>query len=325
MDSPELLALQSQLQRLESLAEKLDSIRSAPTAILNLRPLSDIAVRHDQIKEKQDKLNSPITESFEHVKKFCEVVEAEELQAVLKVVNERGDVDSKSLDWKAIRESRKRKHALPPDEPPSKVDESASGSQTQSFPPLAEHAKRVAPSTLFDYIKSRNRRNSKSTLRIWVPHNPPPALGDIVVLRFTIVDVLFAYLTLEVSDDGATGSESAYAIESVNVFGSREQKQPHSHSEYSVFKKLTQFISGVLASHPDMPLQSLISLLDSCKDLFLVPCKSCARVLSENHIPPVARLWRPAESKNSHGDEVQVLEDLQEGEWHPRHPTCLRK
>lgn len=110
MESPELATLQSQLQRLESLAEKLDSIRNAPSAILNLKLLFDgPQARLDQAKEKPTKVNSPVAESFESVKNFCEAVEAEDLQTVLKTVNERAEADSKGLDWKSVRESRKHR------------------------------------------------------------------------------------------------------------------------------------------------------------------------------------------------------------------------
>lgn len=107
MESPELTSLQSQLQRLESLAEKLESIRDAPAALLNLKLLYDgPQARLDQAKEKQ---TSPVTESFESIKTFYEAVEAEDLQTLLKTVNERAEADSKGLAWKSVRESRKRR------------------------------------------------------------------------------------------------------------------------------------------------------------------------------------------------------------------------
>lgn len=53
--------------------------------------------------------------------------------------------------------------------------------------------------------------------------------------------------------------------------------------------------------------------LASYDDLFVRRCSACQRVISaEGHIPPVARVWLPAER------------EVDEGSWDARHPSCLQ-
>lgn len=113
------------------------------------------------------------------------------------------------------------------------------------------------------------------------------------------------------------------------------QKSPHSHSDYTVYQKLTQQIARMVEKEPNVSFSQLVvrefrallfcmmpnlehqqlkDLLTSYEELFVTPCTVCRRVLQlEGHVPPVARVWE---------DNSNVTES-ERGHWEARHVSCL--
>ncbi|KAL4074281.1 hypothetical protein J3A83DRAFT_4509355 [Scleroderma citrinum] len=192
-------------------------------------------------------------------------------------------------------------------------------------------------------VWSRIKRPQNETME-----NTKPASST--VLRFTISDVLTAYVSLVFRSE-----EDPLVVENVTVFGPRERKLPHEQSDYQVYQALSQHVAKMLQSHPSVPLQTLMHALASYRTLFIDRCTSCQRVLSvEGHIPPVGRVWIPKDgscptvnSDNNHsqvetkepteadpqtpepahlGESVsgrREMADHSTGHWEPRHVTCL--
>lgn len=168
-----------------------------------------------------------------------------------------------------------------------------------------------------------------------------------VILRFTIAEVLTAYVSLVFARE-----EDPLVIEKVTAFGPRERKFPHEQSDFQVYQVLSQHLAKMLQSHPRVPLQTLMQALVSYRTLFVDQCTSCQRVLSvEGHIPPVGRIWVPKDSSspNSHSNHdnnggtnnaqaepgvpapepMEVVSGKETADhhamdhWEPRHVTCL--
>ncbi|KIM92005.1 hypothetical protein PILCRDRAFT_108120, partial [Piloderma croceum F 1598] len=129
------------------------------------------------------------------------------------------------------------------------------------------------------------------------------------IVRFTIHDVLTAFVTLSYSD-----SHPVLITETVTAFGPRERKSPHSRSDYLVYQNLSQQIAKMVQWHPRVSFQSLVNLFCSYSGLFVDRCTNCQRVLSvEGHVPPVSRIWTVSSTGNEN----------EKGQWQPRHITCL--
>ncbi|KAI6038488.1 hypothetical protein EDC04DRAFT_2569907 [Pisolithus marmoratus] len=174
-------------------------------------------------------------------------------------------------------------------------------------------------------------------------------LSSPAILRFTIADVLTAYVSLIFARE-----EDPLVIEKVTAFGPRERKFPHEQSDYQVYQVLSQHLAKMLQSHPRVPLQTLMQALVSYRTLFVDQCAVCQRVLSvEGHVPPVGRIWilKDDSSLNSHsshdnaggnkgqpesgiptpepmdpavsGKETTDHHSIVIGHWEPRHVTCL--
>jgi len=156
------------------------------------------------------------------------------------------------------------------------------------FPTFSPPLSPLTLSALSDYIRGFNIEHAqKAALHIWL--SSPEAPRDLAVpllLRFSIPDVLTAFITLDHAQgsvaDKAAG-EPVLMVENVTTFGSREkvrldapvissspsatyehltnrhrQKPPHSQSEYLVFQKLSQQIVRMIQSEPRVPFQTLM-------------------------------------------------------------------
>ncbi|KAI6032811.1 hypothetical protein F5J12DRAFT_713019 [Pisolithus orientalis] len=188
-----------------------------------------------------------------------------------------------------------------------------------------------------DFVNSRNLLSiADQSTKLSIP----------VILRFTIADVLTAYVSLIFEKE-----EDPLVIEKATAFGPRERKFPHEQSDYQVYQVLSQHLAKMLQSHPLVPLQTLMQALVSYRTLFVDQCTSCQRVLSlEGHIPPVGRIWIPKDgsfsnSSSNHDNagrnkgqaesgvstpgamEVvsgkETMDHLSMDRWEPRHVTCL--
>lgn len=109
------------------------------------------------------------------------------------------------------------------------------------------------------------------SVRICCRDKPPTRIRDPVTVRLVLEDVLVAYITLGVDEKD---EDKPLLVEFVNVFGSRESvsgpnqtletcteylKKPlHTSSDYLVFQQITQYMTGIIQSHPEVSLQSML-------------------------------------------------------------------
>ncbi|KAI5118069.1 hypothetical protein M0805_006332 [Coniferiporia weirii] len=199
---------------------------------------------------------------------------------------------------------------------------------TNFFPPLQQKSRNI--SSLEDiplFIREHNKARAelecgtespRTRLGIWKQSRPkagaPRRVSDPLTVRVAIHDVaiVFVKLTHRRTDDGNGGGQPI--IEGVVALGPREKKSPHSHSDFTVYQKLTQQITRMVEKEPTVSFPQLVDFLTSYEDLFVAQCSICGRVLSqEGHVPPVARVWADNPSTNDGG----------RGRWAARHISCL--
>ncbi|KAG1870396.1 hypothetical protein C8R48DRAFT_82250 [Suillus tomentosus] len=304
------------------------------------------------------------TQDFRTLKSIADTLRSEKIQEALKVARESEDADKSDLGL-FQRESRKRKRALSPVGSPQPYIPPPPRTSSL-FPHIDDELPCLRAEGLVEYIREFNRGDiklhpspgtseafqPKCKLCLWSRTRSPPLdrsmnhstprlkLTSPAILRFTIEDVLTAYVSLVF-----ICLEDPLLVESVTVFGPREMKLPHMQSDYLAFQVLSQHIAKMVQSHPQVPLQTLIHLLVSYQGLFVDRCTSCERVLSaEGHVPPAARLWIPrgAEqpinlddaNKADEPDHGAILNsdatparsqtaDYSDGHWESRHVTCM--
>jgi hypothetical protein len=302
------------------------------------------------------------TQDFRTLKTIADVLRSEKLQEALKAARESEEADKSELGL-FQRDSRKRKRPLSPVGSPQPYIPSPPRTSSL-FPPIDDELPCLRAEGLVEYIREFNRGDIKSPpspgtsesfqpkcrLCLWSRtrspqpdrsmNGPPPKLTSPIILRFTIEDVLTAYVSLVYSR-----LEDPLLVESVTAFGPREMKLPHMQSDYLAFQVLSQHIAKMVQSHPQVPLQTLIHLLVSYQGLFVDRCSSCERVLSaEGHVPPAGRLWIPRGAQQvidvnaSKTDEPdpgvlidsdatparsQLTDHTDVGRWESRHVTCM--
>ncbi|KAG1878209.1 hypothetical protein F4604DRAFT_1652491 [Suillus subluteus] len=301
------------------------------------------------------------TQDFRTLKIIADALRSEKLQEALKVARESEEADKSDLCL-FQRDSRKRKRPLSPVGSPQPYIPPPPRASSL-FPPIDDELPCLRAEGLVEYIREFNRGDIKSPpspgtsesfqpkcrLYIWSRtrspyrdrsmNGPPPKLTSPVILRFTIEDVLTAYVSLVF-----TRWEDPLLVESVTAFGPREMKLPHMQSDYLAFQVLSQHIAKMVQSHPQVPLQTLIYLLVSYQGLFVDRCTSCERVLSaEGHVPPAGRLWiprgteQPIDLNTNKADEPDPsviinphatpaksqITDHPDGHWESRHVTCM--
>ncbi|EMD32105.1 hypothetical protein CERSUDRAFT_162186 [Gelatoporia subvermispora B] len=295
--SAELLSLRSKLSALTELHSRLQTLRQIPTLLLRPPANNVHAVPQTAL----------LRHEFQELREVSEALRAEKVQAALVAARESEAKDKSDLGPVRQRENKKRKRAPSPESPqPYRPFEPKS---SIIFPPLDEGASPIQLPELPDFLREYNRVDKSRSLQIHSPSRGQP-LRCPVILRFTIRDVVTVYLTLDRSSQ-----TSSLVVETASAFGPREQKPPHLHSDYTVYQKLSQQIAKMVQAQPQVPLQSVLSLLASYDGLFVQRCVACERVLSaESHIPPVARLWTRT------GSDAGVT-----WQWEPRHDTCLQR
>ncbi|CAG7850812.1 SubName: Full=Uncharacterized protein {ECO:0000313/EMBL:CCA71780.1} [Serendipita indica DSM 11827] len=140
-------------------------------------------------------------------------------------------------------------------------------------------------------------------------HTDGPQIAKPRYLRLTIPDLLVAYLDIAERQGGKKG----YQVLLVTIFGARERKLPHCATDFSVFVKISQYLTSVLQNHPDADIPTMVDLLSSYRELYTEPCMVCGSCWSmEGDLPPVQRLWVPSQ------------ESGEQGHWMPRHYLCAR-
>ncbi|KAG1812444.1 uncharacterized protein BJ212DRAFT_1276340 [Suillus subaureus] len=354
------------IQTLRDFHIRLQSIRHIPSLLL--RHPSGSSLSHENeftppFDPADHDFAAPFhttpTQDFRTLKTIADALRSEKLQEALKVARESEEADKSDLGL-FQRDSRKRKRPLSPVGSPQPYIPPPPRTSSL-FPPIEDESPCLRAEGLVEYIREFNRGDIKSPpgpgtsesfqpkcrLYIWSRtrspqlyrsmNGPPPKLTSPVILRFTIEDVLTAYVSLVF-----THSEDPLLVESVTAFGPREMKLPHMQSDYLAFQVLSQHIAKMVQSHPQVPLQTLVYLLVSYQGLFVDRCTSCERVLSvEGHVPPAGRLWIPTQqpidldvNKTDEPDPGVIINpdatparsqttDHLVGHWESRHVTCM--
>ncbi|TFK54049.1 hypothetical protein OE88DRAFT_1624438 [Heliocybe sulcata] len=304
--SPALAALEEKLQSLRDLHNRLQAIRVGQVFPSLLRPPPTIGLQVPSFHE-------PLERKVETLKEVGEFVKSEKVQEALKAAGESEKADKSELTMSWRRENRKRRRAPSPESP--QPYHSFQPKSTFLFPVLEHETTPLKVDDLASYIRDFNRtpEHTHCKLHIWTPTgNKIQKIGNPAIVRFTIRDVLTAYVTAAHDPD-----TRVLAVETVTAFGPREKKSPHSQSEYVAYQKLSQHIARMLQSHPTVCFQTVMGLLVSYEGLFTQQCASCERVLSaEGHVPPVARLWIESALGSEAGKGGT--------NWQPRHVTCLQ-
>ncbi|EIM82853.1 uncharacterized protein STEHIDRAFT_171021 [Stereum hirsutum FP-91666 SS1] len=245
------------------------------------------------------------------------------------------------------REVRKRRRSPTPESP--RPYPAFHPKPTSVFPDLPPHSKPLSLSALPSYIREFNASAASGTARLHVWYSSdrlrPASASELktpLVLRFLIPDVVKAYLTVGIASeideagesgkdekrmrmavngrtkaigDGRGDGEGMIVVENITTFGSREQKPPHSQSEYLVFQRLSQHLLRMVQSTPRVPFQTLATMMVSYQTLFSTHCTVCQRVLSsEGYIPPVARIWRHEQEDPEEGQMQLTVQGQGQGQ-----------
>ncbi|OSX66648.1 hypothetical protein POSPLADRAFT_1178088 [Postia placenta MAD-698-R-SB12] len=292
--STELSTLQTRLEVLNALIERLRSLRSIPAHLIRL-PQSRL--------QSFAPLEGPhfLPQAFRELKETVECVRSEKVQEALVTARDSEQKDKSDLRLGRPRVNRKRKRAPSPESPRSYAP--LQPQRTSLFPAdLATPP--VLPDQLVELLKGYNKEHEHVKLHILAKR---PALVLPVVVRYTIRDVAIIYLTL--NSDG-----TQLIVENATAFGPREQKPNYSQSDFNVYQRLSQQITKTIQSDPQVSLRQVLDLLATYVDLFKQKCQSCGRILSaEAHLPPVARVWSARRS------------DEKPPGWEPWHPMCLQR
>ncbi|KAI6098960.1 hypothetical protein EDD16DRAFT_1661141, partial [Pisolithus croceorrhizus] len=265
----------------------------------------------------------PTHDVFQRMRSLAEAVRSAQVQDALRAAKEskEGDESDLGLGVGALgkRGWENRKRPLSPVGSPQPYVPPPARSSTLFSPPEDDPPPLRAES-LVGYIRSFNRGSlpefkqppappisdieqipvPRCNLAIWSRIKRSGKATEItklcspVILRFTIAEVLTAYVSLVFAKE-----EDPLVVEKVTAFGPRE--------------------GCMLQSHPRVPLQTLMvygsapyvfattfsRLLCRTEHCFVDRCTNCQRVLSvEGHIPPVGRIWVPkgGSSQDSHSN-----------------------
>ncbi|KAG2153684.1 uncharacterized protein EDB93DRAFT_1081894 [Suillus bovinus] len=357
---------QDRIQTLTDFHTRLQSVRHIPSLLLrhpsgsSLSHESEFASSFDPADHDfAAPFHTTPTPDFRSLKIIADALRTEKIQEALRVSRESEHADKSDLGL-FQRNSRKRKRPLSPVGSPQPYIPPPPRTSSL-FPPTEDEIPCLRAEGLVEYIREFNRGDikllpspgtsetfrPKCRLCLWSRTRSPqpdlsmnpnalrPKLTSPAILRFTIEDVLTAYVSLAFNC-----LEDPLLVESVTVFGPREMKLPHMQSDYLAFQVLSQHIAKMVQSHPQVPLQTLIHLLVSYQGLFVDRCTSCERILSaEGHVPPAGRLWIPrgaqqaidlntnkADDHDPNPDASStrsLTADHIDGHWESRHVTCM--
>ncbi|KAJ4468208.1 hypothetical protein J3R30DRAFT_1684217 [Lentinula aciculospora] len=283
-------AVESQVQALTDLYNSIQNARHYPRDLLKATVLPNPLP-----------LTPPSLSLYsQQLKDIAHTLRSDAVQAALRAAQESQKADGQNIMNNVRRENRKRRRPASPESPqPYTVTERQSSSL---FPVTKDDLTCLKSSELVEYIRQFNKEHSSCKLGIWQgTRSSNKDVKNPATLRFTIKDVLTAYLTVSY-----TTSDLALLVESVTTFGPRERKLPHSQSEYSVYRMLSQEFGRMIHSDPQVGFQKFITLLCSYENMFTMRCDKCQRVLCvEGHVAAVERVWNESN-----------------GQWEPRHISC---
>ncbi|KAJ8696540.1 hypothetical protein PTI98_006404 [Pleurotus ostreatus] len=296
-------ALKSKIELLNQSIKSIQHLRQIPPLLLK-PPLRKPLTPSRPIPPPTQHLAWQPTNATHHFEQFRGIhdqILSEPVQQALAAARDSEKADSSDLTVNARRETRKRRRPPSPSSPQPYI--STTTSNPSLFPPPSDtDPEPLKADQLAQFIRDFNRGND-SKLHIWLRSRSAPKDELPVVVRFTLPDVLTAYITLNYTPP----HRSTLVTESVSMFAPREQATPQSQSEFTVYQILSQQISKMIQSCPFVPFQTLMSLLSSYDVLFSARCVKCKRVLpSEGYIPAVARSWVTS---------PELLEGAQEAKW----------
>ncbi|KAF9071103.1 hypothetical protein BDP27DRAFT_1382570 [Rhodocollybia butyracea] len=282
--------VENQLQALTDLYNSIQNARHIPRDLLKTAIVSNALP-----------LAAPSLSLYsQQLKDIAQTLRSDTVQTALRAALESAKSDSQNITNNVRRENRKRRRPPSPESPqPYIVTERQSSSL---FLSSKDDITPLKNAELINYIRQFNKEHSLCKLGIWqATRSAGKALKNPTILRFSIKDVLTAYITVSYTDE-----DHPLAVESVTAFGPRERKLPHSQSDYAVFRTVSQFFGRMIHSDPLVGLQRFMTLLCSYESMFTTRCDKCQRVLSsEGHVAAVERVWN---ENTSH--------------WEARHVSC---
>ncbi|KAF7321411.1 hypothetical protein MKEN_00661600 [Mycena kentingensis (nom. inval.)] len=271
------------LDKLSDLQTQLSSLRNAPSTIL---------------KSHGDPYRiTTVREQFKRLHQLADLFASEAVQQALAVAAKSEQDDKSDLGYNARRKRSRR-----PDSPIGSPQPYAGTSKNapSPFPPEGDNVRPLRLDELVDYMREFNATHPHK-LHIWT-RTKGSALGNPVVARFTIPDVVTFYITLGYSEDDPT-----LVAECVTAFGPREKKSPYSQSGFMVYGSISQYIASLLQAHPRTSFQNLVNLLGAYEDTFIRGCSKCGRILSaEGHEPPVVLGFNPQEGEEGAPITVRI-------------------
>ncbi|KAE9401569.1 hypothetical protein BT96DRAFT_880149 [Gymnopus androsaceus JB14] len=282
--------VESQVQVLTDLYNSIQNARHFPRDLLKTATVSNALP-----------LTSPSLSLYsQQLKDIAQNLRSDAVQTALRAAQDSAKADGKNITNNVRRENRKRRRPPSPESP-----QPYTATEQQSSSLFSSSKDDVAPlksQELIEYIRQFNKEHSSCKLGIWqATRSSSKDLKNPAILRFSIKDVLTTYLTVSYTADDPTLS-----VESVTAFGPRERKLPHSQSEYSVYRTLSQEFGRMIHSDPQVGLQRFMTLLCSYENMFTMRCEKCQRVLcAEGHVAAVQRVWN--ENKEY---------------WEARHVSC---
>ncbi|KAI0780169.1 hypothetical protein C8Q74DRAFT_1198625 [Fomes fomentarius] len=287
----EFTTLRTHIQTLTELNNRLQAVRHIPAQLL----------RPSNLDKELLKMNLETTRhGFKELVTIAETVRSDKVQDALKAARRSELADPSNLGSNLRRENLKRRRPPSPESPqPYRETESK---DTTSLPPLESGTVSVRLDGLPDYIRAHNK-SSKSRLSIVAPKKGRK-LECPVTLRLIVPNVVTVYLTL----DHPAQDHTALIVENATAVGSREQKPPHSQSDFMAFQQLSQQFAKVIRTESSASLQAYVTLLNSYDRLFVDACSNCQRVISaDGHVPPVVR---------------KLLASSPDLKWDARHVLC---
>ncbi|KAF7428405.1 hypothetical protein PC9H_007629 [Pleurotus ostreatus] len=212
-------ALKSKIELLNQSIKSIQHLRQIPPLLLK-PPLRKPLTPSRPIPPPTQHLAWQPTNATHHFEQFRGIhdqILSEPVQQALAAARDSEKADSSDLTVNARRETRKRRRPPSPSSPQPYI--STTTSNPSLFPPPSDtDPEPLKADQLAQFIRDFNRGND-SKLHIWLRSRSAPKDELPVVVRFTLPDVLTAYITLNYTPP----HRSTLVTESVSMFAPREQ------------------------------------------------------------------------------------------------------
>ncbi|KAK2467789.1 hypothetical protein APHAL10511_000084 [Amanita phalloides] len=244
-------SLPDQIECLSDLHNHLQSLRHTPRILLNPPAFSGL------VPSSAPSLRS----QFQQLDEIAQCLRSLPVQHALRSAYDSFLNDSSDLGQNLRREGGKRRRVHAPESPQPYCPQEQR--RSPAFLRDSSMYEPLTPNKLVDYIHDFNEKH-QSELHLWVHGPRQTTLDPPIILRFYITDVLVAFLYLSFSQ-----IDQNMTVETISIFGPREKKAPHTQSDFTVFKSLTQQIGKTLQLQPQLPVQMIVELLESYSGLFI--------------------------------------------------------